>query len=79
MGAFFHLSNNASKGNSGISKNKGASLSKSVPNSRLRKFCFSISIGEMCYQLSSRQVDSRSVINWTVVDQLSVLLLSLVH
>jgi len=42
-----------------------------VPNSGRRKFCFDISIVETCYRLSSRKVDAQSVINWTVVGQLS--------
>jgi len=42
-----------------------------VPNSRLGKFCFGISVVETCYQLSSRKVDAPSMINRTVVDQLS--------
>jgi len=36
-----------------------------------KKFCFGISIVETCYRLSSRKVDAQSVINWTVVGQLS--------
>ena len=36
-----------------------------------RKFRHSISIVRMCYQLSSRKLDAQSVINWTVVVQLS--------
>jgi len=35
------------------------------------EFCFGISIVEMCYRLSTRKVDAPSVINWTVVGQLS--------
>jgi len=35
------------------------------------EFCFGISIVEMCYRLSTRKMDAPSVINWTVVDQLS--------
>jgi len=46
-------------------------LGNFAPNSGLRKFCHSISIIEACYQLSSRKVDAHSVINWSVVDQLS--------
>ena len=42
-----------------------------VPKSGLRKFCFSRSVVETCYRLSSTKVDAQSVINWTVVDQLS--------
>jgi len=40
-------------------------------NSGLRKFRHGISIIETCYQLSSRKVDAQSLINWTVVGQLS--------
>ena len=47
------------------------SLWNFAPNSELRKFCFRISIVEMCYQLSSTKVDAQSVINWTVVSQQS--------
>ena len=56
---------------SDIYKTKGTSLWHCVPNSGLRKFRHSISIVETCYQLSSRKVDAQSVINWTVVGQLS--------
>jgi len=35
------------------------------------KFRHNISIVEACYQLSSRRVNDQSVINWTVVGQLS--------
>jgi len=54
-----------------ISKNKGASLWNFVPNSGLRKFLHVISIVETYYQLTSRKADAQSVINWTVVGQLS--------
>jgi len=37
----------------------------------LRIFYHGMSIVETCYQLSSRKVDAQSVINWTVVGQLS--------
>ena len=40
-------------------------------NSGLRKFRHGISIVETCYQLSSSKLDAQSVINWTVVGQLS--------
>jgi len=40
-----------------------------------RKFCHSTSIIETCYQLSSRNVDTQNVINWTIVGQLSRLYL----
>jgi len=49
-------------------KNKGTALWNSVANSGLKKFCFGVSIVEMCYQLSSRKVGVQSV---TVVGQLS--------
>jgi len=39
--------------------------------SGLKKFRHSISIVETCYRLSSKKVDAQSVINWTVVGQLS--------
>jgi len=71
MGASFHLSYTVLKGNSGISKNKGTSLWNFGPNFGLRKLCFGIAIAETCYQLSSRKVDAQSVINWTVIGQLS--------
>jgi len=66
-GASFHPSYTVLKGNSGISKNNGTSFWNFVLNSRLRKFCFDISIVETFYRLSSRKVDAQSVINWTVV------------
>jgi len=53
-----------------FSKNTGI-YCKFVLNSKLRNFCFGISIGETCYRLSSRKVDSQRVINWTVVGQLN--------
>jgi len=59
------------RGNSSISINKDTSLRNFVPHSGLGQFCFSISIVEMCYRLSSGKVDAQSVINWTVVGQLS--------
>jgi len=71
MGASFHLSYMILKGNSGISKNKGISLWNFVPNSGLKKFCFGIAIVESCYRLISSKVDAESVINLTVVGQLS--------
>jgi len=70
-GASFHLSYTVLKGNSGIFRNKGTSLWNFVPNSGLRKFCFGISIVEMCYWLCSMKMDAHSMINWTVVGQLS--------
>jgi len=69
--ASFHPSYTVLSGNSVHFKNKGTSLWNSVPNSRLKKFCFGILIVETCYQLSTRKVDAQSVINWTVVGQLS--------
>jgi len=71
MRASFHPSYTVLKGNSVISKNKGTSLWNFVLNSGLRKFRHGISIVETCYLLSSRKVDAQSVINWTVVRQLS--------
>jgi len=59
------------KGNSVTSKNKGTSLWNFVLNSGLRKFRHGISIVETYYQLSSREVDAHSVINWAVIGQLS--------
>ena len=38
---------------------------------RTQKFRHGILIVEMCYQPSSRKADAQSVINWTVVGQLS--------
>jgi len=70
MWASFQPSYTVLKGNSVISKTKGTSLWKFL-NSGLRKFRHGISIVETCYQLSSRKVDAQSVINWTVVRQLS--------
>ena len=67
----FHPSYIVLKGNLVISKNNGTSFWNFVLNSRLRKFRHGISIVETCYQLSLRKVDAQSVINWTVVDQLS--------
>ena len=71
MWASFHPSYTVLKGNSVISKNKGTSIWYFVLNSGLRNFAHGISIVETCYQLSSRKVDAQSVINWTVVGQLS--------
>jgi len=50
---------------------KGISLWNFVLNSGLRKFCHDTSTVERCYQLSSAKADAQSVINWTVVGQLS--------
>jgi len=58
-------------GNSGIYKNKRTSFWNFFINSGFRKFRHSISIVEASYQLSSTKVDAQSVINWTVVGQLS--------
>jgi len=69
--ASFRVSYTELKGNSGIFKNKGTSLWNFHPNSRLRKFCFGISIVEMCYWLSLTEVDAQSMINWTIIGQLS--------
>ena len=56
----------------GYLQNKGTSLWNFVLNSVLRKFRHGISIVETCYQLSSRNVNAQSVINWAdVVGQLS--------
>ena len=41
------------------------------PCPKLRKFCFDISTVEACYRLSSKKVNSPSVIYWTVVGHLS--------
>jgi len=59
------------KENSGTFKNKGTALWNFAPKSGLRKFRHSISIVEACYQLSSKKVDAQSVVNWTVVGQIS--------
>jgi len=75
MRASFHPSYTVLKGNSVISKNKGTSLWNFVLISGLRKFRHGISIVETCYQHSWRKVDTQSVINWTVVGQLSRLYL----
>ena len=37
----------------------------------LRKYCFSMSVVETCYQHSLRKVDAHSMVNWTVVSQLN--------
>jgi len=71
MWASLHPSYTVLKGNSVISKTKRTSLWNFVLNSRLITFCYDISIVETCYQLSSRKVDAQSMINWTVVGQLS--------
>ena len=55
----------------GYLQNKGTSFWNFVLNSGLKKFRHGISIVQTCYQLSSRKVDAHSVINWTVVGQLS--------
>jgi len=71
MGASFHISYTVLYGNSGTFKNRGTSLWNFAPNSGLREFDHGISIVETCCQLSSRMVDAQSVMNWTVVGQLS--------
>ena len=58
--------------NSGTYKNNGTFLSNFFLNSGLREFCCGLSMVETCYQLSSRKVDTQSMINWTVVCQLSL-------
>ena len=53
-------------------QNKGSSLWKFVQISGLRrKCCFKMSTVETCYWLSSTKLDAPSVINWTVVCQVS--------
>ena len=47
------------------SKNNSTSIWNFVLNSGLGKFRHGISIGETCYQLSSRKMNAQSVINWT--------------
>jgi len=70
MRASFHTSYTVLKGNLGISKNKGTSFWNFGPNSH--KFCFGILILETCYRLSLRKMDAQSMINGTVVSQLSL-------
>ena len=41
------------------------------PKLRTLKFCHSILTVETCHQLSSKNVDAQSVINWVVVSQLN--------
>ena len=55
----------------GFLQNKATSRWNFSPNSGLRKFLHGISIVETCYQLRRRKVDADSVINWSVVGQLS--------
>jgi len=72
VGASFHLSYTVLKGNSHICRNKGTPACNFVRNSGLGgTFCFGKSIVETCCRLSSSKVDAQSVINWTVVGQLS--------
>jgi len=52
-------------------QNKGTSLWNFAPDSGVKKLRHGISIIEACYQLSSRKADAQTVINWTVVGQLS--------
>ena len=53
-----------------LQKYKNISLWNFFLNSGLRKFRQGIIDRRTCYQLSSRKVDARSLINWTVVGQL---------
>jgi len=55
----------------GIFKNKGTSIWNFVTKSGLTKFRRGVSLVETCYQLCSTKVDDESVINRTVVGQLS--------
>jgi len=55
----------------GYLQNKATSRWNFAPNSGLRKFLHGISIVETCYQLRPRKVDADSVINWSVIGQLS--------
>jgi len=55
----------------GYLQNKGTFLWNFAAYSGLIKFRHDRSIVEMCYQLSSTQVDAQSVINWTFVGLLS--------
>jgi len=64
LGASFHISYT-------LCYQMGTSLWNFALDAGLRKFRHSTSIVEACYQLSSRKVDAQSVINWTVVGQLS--------
>ena len=57
-------------GNSGTHENRVLPFGNFFLNSGLGKFRHGISIVEMCYRLSSRNVDAQSVITWTVVGQL---------
>jgi len=72
VGASLCISCTVLKENLAISKNKGTSLGNFVPNSGLRKFHFGISVVKTCCQLGSTKVDAQSVINWTVIGQLSL-------
>jgi len=71
MEAFFDQSYTMFWGNSGIYKNKATSLWKFFSSSGLEKIRHGISIVEACYQLSSRKGNTQSVINGTVICQLS--------
>ena len=55
----------------GYLQNTATSRWNFAPNSGLRKFLHGISIVETCYQLRRRKVDADSVINWSVIGQLS--------
>ena len=52
-------------------QNKGTFLWNFFVNSGLRKSRYGTSIVQTCYQLSWTEVDAQSVLNWTVVGQLS--------
>ena len=69
--ASFDQSYTVLKGNSGIYQNKGTSLWNSAQNSGLKKISPQRVDRRMCCQLSSAKVDAQSVVNWTVVYQLS--------
>ena len=70
VGASFHLCYKEIHVPSKI-RYRPTSVCNFAPNSGLRKFRHGISIIDACYQLSSRKADARSVINGTVVGQLS--------
>ena len=70
MGAFFHLSYLYEKEIRIMVSPKIRVLPSGILSQTL-DFCFGISIVEACYRLSSRKVDAQSMINWTIVSQLS--------
>jgi len=70
MRASFQDYYNVLKRNPYIFRIKGTSLCNIVPYSGLRKFRHGISIVDVLLTYS-RKVDAHSVINWTVVCQLS--------